>query len=49
MREGLREAESRGRADPIGVAAEFYQEGVSLWLIRDTTIIEGGPVGELLL
>jgi hypothetical protein len=49
MREGLPEAESRGRADPIGVAAQFHQEGVLVWLIRDTTIIERGPAGAFLL
>jgi hypothetical protein len=40
MRERLPEDELRDRMDLMEVAAEFHQEEVSLWLLRDATLFD---------
>jgi hypothetical protein len=41
VRERLPEAESRDRADLLEVAAEYHQDDVLGWLLRDAAVFEG--------
>jgi hypothetical protein len=49
MRERLADGELRGRVDLLQVAAEFHQEEVLAWLLRDTTVFERELLGVLTL